>query len=315
VLAWVAVSLWPRRADLALGTARIPLAVAGVLVAVFAAPLVLNLVLNWPGEWLKYLTYTAGNASAGIVGRSLGGARFVVHYWRTALPGGLLPVLAATAVVGWTALRGRDPQERGFLRRMVVLAAILTAALWFYAAVGVDDLRAYYVGLFYLAVPLWVVTLAVAHLVHRVGRAMPKATLVGVVALALLAAGQLARTPGVRVPRPDDAVVRTTWAAIEAAGRPGEPIALSYAPELWPVMTGLLLAGDRAGRRVCLVDGRAAVMVTAAYRCASEELSVARRVTLSRQAPATGTLLLGPLPFYYPQASGELFVADLTALR
>lgn len=310
VLAWVAVSLWPRRADLALGTARIPLAVAGVLVAAFAAPLVLNVVLNWPGEWLKYLTYTAGNASTGILGRTLGGAAFVVHYWRTALPGGLLPVLAATAVAGWAALRGRDPRERAYLRRMLALAAILTAALWFYAAVGVDDLGATYVGLFYLAVPLWVATLAVMHLAHRLGQVRPRAALAAAIVLALLAAGQLARTPGVRAPRPDDAVVRKTWAAIAAAGQPGLPVALSYAPELWPVTTGLLLAGDRAGRRVCLVDGRAAVMVTTTYRCAPQELSVARRVTLSRQAPATGTVLLGPLPFWYPQASGELFVGE-----
>lgn len=310
VLAWVAVMLWPRRADLALGAARVPLAVAGAMVVVFAAPLVLNMVLHWPGEWMKYLTYTAGNASTGILGRTVGGAGFVLHYWRTALPGGLLPVLAAGAVVGWAAFRSRESGERAFLRRMLVLGAVLTAALWFYAAVGVDDLGAAYVGMFYLAVPLWVVTLAVVHLVQRLRRTRPQVALVGAVVLTLLAVGQLARTPGLRAPRPDDTVVRTISAAIYDAGPPGRPVALAYAPELWPVTTGLLLAGDRAGRRVCLVDGRAAVMVPAAYRCSPEELSVARRVTLFRTAPSAGRVLLGPLPFYYPQASGELFVGE-----
>ena len=262
------------------------------VLAVFLLPMVLNLVLHWPGEFGRYLSY-GGERS---VHPPLDGLRYELAFWADN------QILAAAVVVilftaGWLLARLSRPEEYSRLLlagcRMAGLAAVLFLV---YACYGVDDLREEYIGYFSQAIPLALLMLAAAGTVALLPRAVRGAVLLPrVVAAAVLVAGLVAAALSGQLVNHRLEVPGTPHALDEMSARAdGRPIVLDLvAHDAWPEATPLVIEGIRRGERVCLSDSQWRVLVTPEYVCTADDLSRGARFVVSRPpyTPAHGTTI------------------------
>lgn len=288
--AWPRRVRWPRR----------DLLPAGLVVALFVLPIAVNLVRHWPGEFGKYLSYGGQHHAHGAAAT----ARYVLAFW----PGqpAVAAVLAVSLVagLGWLAAAHPPGGRRWFLLSGLgigVLAELLFAG---YAARGIDDLSQEYVGYFSWAVPLFLVVLAVlavdgarpARLSAwlrstrfgwlrpgpRVARLVP----VGALAGALLVAGRSAALTTAPENLPD--LPRMVGRLAQHAS--GRPVVVDLDRDAWPVLTALIVEGDRTGLRVCARDPAWRFLVTAQFVCTGWDVAEGWRVWLGDSPPAATVL-------------------------
>ncbi len=281
-LAVVAV-LWYRRRRQGSAGPFVPrhwLAALGVA-AVFALPMVLNLVLHFPGEYRKYLGYGGKHASTHGLGADL---KYVLFFWYPQRVAAGVALIALFGVTTLLARRQRDAQLRRFLACGAGAVALATVLFLAYTIVGIDTLASY-VGYFYWAAPLALVMFAAVAASALVPRRVDTALSVAALAAAAVFAS-LAPAP---VARPDrNASVPGVIGSIAAASQ-GRPAVLALDHDAWPTMTALMIAGERAGQRVCVEDRGWQFMVTRQYVCTPGEVSGGMRVTLG-MAPGSSTV-------------------------
>jgi hypothetical protein len=270
---------------------------AGVL-AVFALPMVLNVVLHWPGEFGKYFGY---GHSRGIHSATATG-RYLLHFWAARpVTAALLVVLlfgaVAGCVVGFT--RTHPSALRNFLGAGFAMAALTTVLFTAYAARGIDNLGQEYIGYFYWAVPLLLSMLAALGLAELAPHAswlaarMPKRPILPrilAVATAVAAMVVAALSPALAT-NPDHAPELPRAVATLSSYTSGRPVLVDLEPASWPALTGLLVAGARGGQRVCARDPAWRFMVTSEFVCTGRDLAEGRTVVLSAQPPIGTTVL------------------------
>ncbi len=274
-VAVLAAVLWPRRHTLRASTGRffreqrrawIPVA---VISAVFALPIVVNLVLHWPGDFGKYISY-GGSGRAG--GHSLPQTvEYALWFWWPNQQAWLAPVLGypvALAATFWprTFWHGRGPLRR-FLVALLAVNVVSSLALLIYAAVGIDSLSAYYIGYFYWSAPVvtvLVIVLAGLEAVPRSAAALSTgvAVLVAAAAFAILAVIPGARTSTSSV---DESLPRVV--ATLAARAPGKTIVLHIDGPAWPETAGFLVQAERSGVMACLDDSWYTFLMTRQFIC------------------------------------------------
>jgi hypothetical protein len=262
----------------------------GAVVAAFLLPIVLNLVLHWPGELGKYFSYGGERTTHGAGAT----ARYVLGFW--AGPPAVAAVLAVLLVagLGWLAAARPPGDRRRFLLSGLGMGLLATLLFAGYAARGIDDLRQEYVGYFYYALPLFLLLLAVLGLdgawpgtVRLPGRWSARVLAGAAVVITLLAAGRSAAF--VTAPENLPELPRTVGAlSAYAAGR---PLAVELEPDTWPVLTALIVEGKRDGLRVCARDPAWRFMVTAEFVCTDREVAEGRPLRLTRQPPPGATVL------------------------
>jgi hypothetical protein len=131
-----------------------------ILVA-FAVPIIIDAILNFPGEFPKYVRY--GAQAPGNGWRAAG--RFISGFW-----GGLPGLAMGTAFValllsGRSTARQRLPTSGATATAWVVVAA--TACVALYARRAIDDLAHTYTALFYYACVAAVFAVAAVSLLGR----------------------------------------------------------------------------------------------------------------------------------------------------
>jgi hypothetical protein len=272
----LAAALWPHRRTLRASTGRflreqrrawVP---AAVISALFALPIVLNLALHWPGDFGKYISYGGSGRAGGHGARQV--VQYALWFWWPHRHAWLVPLLgypvALTAVLWLTRglTRGR---LRGFLLALLAVNVVSSLAFLFYAAAGIDDLNAYYIGYFYWSAPLitvLVIVLAALEAWPRPG-ARRLSTGVAVLAAAVAIAG-LAVIPGTRTGSTNDIdqslpqVVATL--AARAAGR---TIVLHIDQPAWVETAGFLVQAERSGVKACLHDPWFTFLMTTQFIC------------------------------------------------
>ena len=213
-VAVLAAVLWPRQATLRASAgeflreqrrAWIPVA---VISAVFALPIVVNLVLHWPGDFGKYISYGGSGRAGGHGVRQV--VEYALWFWWPHHHAWLAPVLGYP--VALAAVRWLSPAPlRGFLLAMLAVNVVSSLAFLLYTAVGIDKLSEYYIGYFYWSAPLvtvLVIVLAAVEAVPRPGAAGSPLALrlsTGVAVLAAVAAvAALAVIPGTRTGSTND---------------------------------------------------------------------------------------------------------------
>ncbi len=292
-VAVAAAVLWPRRhrlrASLACFFRRqrgtwIPVA---VISAVFLLPIVIDLLLHWPGDFGKYFSYgsstKAGGHSPGQV------LRYALWFWWPHRDAWLAPVLLlalALAVISWLYPYWPRAALHRFLTALLALTAVSSLAFLCYAAVGIDTLRDYYIGYFYWSAPLVLVLIVAVGAIEAV-----RAPAVGT-ALALAAAvaglAVFAVIPGARTSTRDiDESLPRVLAAL-AARAPGQTVVLHIELPAWPQAAGLLLQADRTGASACLDDPSLTVIVTARNICTPAQVADGASYWLYPSAPAGG---------------------------
>ena len=269
---------------------------AAAVAAVFLLPIVLNLGLHWPGEFGKYLSY----GDSRDVHPAAATAGYVLRFWADGpVPAVVLALVLFGIVAATAGLAGRGPLRR-FLIAGAGTSALAAALFAGYTARGIDDLTQDYVGYFSEAIPLLLLVLAVLGLaaaglpqLGRAGQAKRSGWALAGVSL-LVAVAAAGRSGALVSPLDHLPDAPKALAALSAESR-GQPVVLDLDHDSWPVMTALIVEGERSGQRVCVRDPAWQFMVTAASVCTPRQLADGCRVLLSTR-PAMGTALgrLGP---------------------
>jgi hypothetical protein len=248
----VVIALWFQRARLARALLRRPLIHCALILFVFALPIVVNLVVNYPGEFGKYWHYSRSNQAGGHGTRAA--LAFVGDYWAAGRAGHVvaLSLILAAAVLAWT----HRERGRGFLVAIVGFVLVASILTTIYAKIGVDDLSLTYIGRFYNAAPiltLFTVGVTAGDLATR-QRARYVLAIAVSLALAVLATrSQL-----------DDTYRGASWvpAAVDSFdGAKQTPVELRFDLQFWPQAAGLVEESRRRGGHIC-VDSLAPIYTT-----------------------------------------------------
>jgi hypothetical protein len=251
---------------------------AAVISVVFAFPIVLNLILHWPGDFGDYLSYGKSGGQLGLAGHYTAAqvADYVLWFWWPHANAWLAPVLLLVAALGVIAGLTRGPLRR-FLVALLALNVVSTLAFVLYTAKGIDDLFSTYIGYFYWSAPLIMVLIivvgAVEALRQRSGRILRAAAPAVAVLAAVAAFITLAVIPGTRTSTGD--INESLPAAVTAltARSPGQTIALEVDHIVWPQAIGFLDQAERTGVRACLVDPWYTFLVTKQFICTPAQLA------------------------------------------
>jgi hypothetical protein len=254
--------------------------------ALFALPIVANLVLNWPGDFGKYFAYSrstqAGHHTAAQA------VHFALWFWWQHGNAWLAPVL-----LGGVALGVTFGLTRGYLRRfllaLLIMDLISSAALCVYAAVGIDFLSRFagrdphYVGYFYWSAPM----IAVLVIAVGVGQAMGRRAGTAVAAAGAVAAlVVLAALPGLRTStqRTDPSLPHAVTRLVAMA--PGRMIVLALGRNQWSDTTGFLVQAERAHVRACVDDPWWTFMMTKQFICTPQEAATGVHYWFDSPKPA-----------------------------
>ena len=274
-LAVLAALCWPRRRRLRaaarsfFATRRSVWVPVAVISVVFLLPIVVNLVLHWPGDFGKYVSYghsaLAGKNGFGRV------VAYALWYWWPYRFAWLAPVLLLVLALAATLRLTRGPL-RGFLLALLAVNVVSTLTFLFYAAVGIDIL-AQYIGYFYWSAPLVMVLIIVVAVVQAL-RPRPGTVVAAVAAVA--AVTTLAVIPGTRTSTNDIDESLPGVVATIAARAPGRPIVLHLDHPAWPEAAGFLVQADRTGVRACIDDPWYTFIVTSQFICTPAQASAGK---------------------------------------
>lgn len=268
-VAVAAAVLWPRRHGLPERAGRfvrtqrrvwIPVA---VISGVFLLPIVVNLVLHWPGDFGKYISYGGSGQAGGHSARQV--ADYALWFWWPHHDAWLAPLLGypvALAAVFWLARR----PLRGFLLALLAVNVVSSLAFLFYAAIGIDNLSEYYIGYFYWSAPLITVLVIVLAVVESRGAQRLKTGVAVLAAAAAVAA--LAVIPGTRTGSTNDIDEALPYVVATLAARAhGKTIVLHIDHPAWVETTGFLVQAERTGVKACLDDPWFTFLMTRQFIC------------------------------------------------
>ncbi len=251
---------------------------AAVISVVFAFPIVLNLILHWPGDFGQYLSYGNSGGTLGLAGHYTAAqvTDYVLWFWWPHANAWLAPVLLLVAALGVIVGLARGPLRR-FLIALLALNVVSTLAFVLYTAVGIDDLFSRYIGYFYWSAPLIMVLIIVLGVVDALRLRSRRILRAAAPAVAVLAAAAafitLAVLPGTRTSTGDINESLPAAVAALAARSPGKTIALEVDHIVWPQAIGFLDQAERTGVRACLVDPWYTFLVTQQFICTPSQVA------------------------------------------
>jgi hypothetical protein len=259
--------------------------------AVFLLPIVLELVLHWPGYFGQYLKYSS-SGSAG--GHTLSRAwRYLQWYWsgRHRAPWLPLVLYAVAAAAAWLL----GSRRRGFLVALLAVNLVSSVLLLWYAANAVDHLNDTYIGYFYWSAPAVTGLVIVLALAEAAGGWPVSAVVAGglaVVALAAFALAPWTRTSttwsdqAVRSSPHDTDPALARAVALLAARSPSRTLVLYPGHLTWVSMNGLLVQAERTGVAACDANGFWEYMVTSEFICTKAQVRAGTHYTLLPPADA-----------------------------
>jgi hypothetical protein len=252
---------------------------------VLALPIVVNTIINWPGELPKYFTYGT-RASQALHHTTAVAVGYTLRFWWPGGPerGAHLPeeVVAGaggflvTLLVFGLAMRCRHPGQRRFLLWSLALAMLMTVLFTYYAWRGIDEIFTAYEGYFYWSVPLLLLLAGAAAAVGQIqsagGRFVIPVLAIMTASAAVAASvvplraepygpGQYFGDPGI----PHDV-------AVLAAASRGRPIVLDVSQPGWTDAVGVIVYADRIGVRACVSEPSWTILFRAQSICTLAEL-------------------------------------------
>ena len=257
---------------------------AAVISAVFAFPIVLNLILHWPGDFGKYISY--GNS--GLAGHHTVAqvADYALWFWWPHANAWLAPALLLVVALGVITRLTSGPL-RGFLLTLLGLNVVSTLAFVLYTAVGIDDVTSHYIGYFYWSAPLIMVLIIVVGAVEalrlrsgesgapapRRGWVVRRPAMTVAVLAAATAFVALAVIPGTRTSTGDIDESLPGAVATLAARAPGRTITLQINHGVWPQAVGFLVQAERSGVTACLDYPWYTFIVTKQFICTPSQMA------------------------------------------
>ncbi len=271
----------------------VPVAVISV---VFAFPIVLNLVLHWPGQFGDYLSYSSSKRAGGHSAAAV--VRDALWYWWPHQDAWAVPVAGyavAAAVTRWLA----PARLRRFLWALLAVNAVSSLAFLYYARTGIDVISEHYVGYFYWSAPVITLLVIAVGVVEAMSSPLgaAAAAAAAVLALAALAVAPDTQTstnssdPAVLGSGPDTDPALPGAVSALAARSGGRTILLRLDQKTWPDITGFLVLAERTGVRACVVNPVWTFMMTSQFICTSREIADGRLYWFHTVAPHGSTVI------------------------
>jgi hypothetical protein len=275
--------MWPRRRRLGAALRSFAVGHRGTWVSalmisvVFALPMIVNLIVHWPGDWGRYLALSVDHAGGSSPTPSQVVA-YALWFWRplrhTLMPvpySWLIPLVAYLVAGGATATLARGPMRR-FLTALLVVNTESSILLLVFADKGIDQIgpASYYICYFYWSAPA--IMLLVAGL--AVAETLPSAVSIpaaAAVAVAACIAFGLAPATNILYHSTafDPALPRTVSAL--AARSAGKPIVIRLKHGAWPMLVGFLVQAERSNVRACVADPNWKFMVSSQFICIPQQ--------------------------------------------
>ncbi len=244
--------------------------------ALFALPIVVNLVLHWPGEFGKYLTYGKSGQGAGHTPVQI--ARYALWFWWPHPHRWLAPLLLFAAALAVTFGLTRGPVRR-FLAMVIFFDLVASVAVGVYTAVGIDALDQYYIAYFYWAAPLLLVLVLAVGIIQALGSMGGRvgANRAGTVLAAAGAAAALiacAVVPGMRTSTHDSDSLLPGAVAAMAARSGGREVVLDLTIHgAWVDTTGVLVQAERTHVRACVQGPYWSFLMTSQFICTQQQVA------------------------------------------
>jgi hypothetical protein len=269
------------------------------ILAVFLLPMVLDIVLHYPGQWGLYWRYARSNPGTHrTIGMDL---RYMASFWaRRPLSGALLGVVGAIALV--LTLFERDSHRRRFFAFALGAVVLMSVLFFLYILRGVDVLDGY-IGIFYMSIPLVVLILGATTTLSALSSRLVLQTAVALIAGAgLVVAGAVA--PWIASPYRGSPDIQVQVAAVKQdPTRAGRPVALVFPHDAWPGAVGFVQEAHRTGLYACAVDPFWAFIFSQHYICSPQILQTAWKIdldpTTTTPAPAGRKLWSGAVLWSY----------------
>lgn len=241
----------------------------------FFVPLILATIVDFPGPIYGYIKFGRNDKH-----NSLRDAlAFVGLYWR---PGFAWAWGVAVALLLATGVRAPSKTLLRDLRALGIAFIAASAALLFYAKVGIDHLDFVYVGLFYYSVPALAAGLGLLYLYEAV-RWNAKAVAAGIATVAaIVATGNAVKKPAFYdelYDIPGSAQLVDQLRRLPGTGRivldiEQNGIAWEY---VWGNVVALQLHARRQGEDLFCINEHWHILFTKPARCRPEELNTQRR--------------------------------------
>jgi hypothetical protein len=298
----LAAVLWPHRHSLGASVRsffavqrRVWIPVAAIS-ALFALPIVLDLVLHWPGQFGNYLAFATSKKSGGH--GLVPAVQAALWYWWPRGGAWALPIAGYAVAVAVTRWLAPSPLRR-FLAALLAVNVLSSVVFVYYAMTGIDGLSRHYEGYFYWSAP--VITLLVIVLGVIEVMPLPLGTIIaGGAVLVVLAALAVAPDTRTSTTSSDPAVPSSgqdTDAALPgavstlAARSGGRMIVLRLDPQFWGDATGFLVQAERTGVRACVANPEYTFIVTSQFICTQRDIATGQVYWLRPTAPPGSTVL------------------------
>jgi hypothetical protein len=275
---------WPHPMDLFLRSWRHWLGGLAITL-LLALPIVVNTIINWPGELPKYFAYNT-QASHALHNTAARAVSYTLQFWWPGEPergsgrpeemvaafGGILVTLLALGL----AVRCRCREQCRFLLWSLAMGALMTALFAYYAWRDIDEIYTAYEGYFYWSVPLLVVLAGAAGAVGQIESVVARPLVIPVLAAMTAVAAVAASVVPLR-PEPygpgqyfGDPGIPHDVAVLAAASR-GRPVVLEVSPPAWSDAVGVIAFADRTGVRACVREPSWTILFRAQSICTPAE--------------------------------------------
>lgn len=236
----------------------------GILILAFLAPIIAQLVTDFPGQFDDYASYLGVSENASRTWVDSG--RYLAQFW------GLGSIAVASVplllIVSFgLAARIESSQKRIFVLHLLGGTLLATVTTYAYVHLGVDDLSHSYLALFYVSAPILVWSVIGAEVMERWDKGLQfVGGIVFIASWLLIAAQPLSES----VYSGTD--VDLGYEAASEALPPGASLAVSFPFDSWPVAVGLVEHARRQDVEVCVrVDsGVLEILFTEEVTCDSE---------------------------------------------
>jgi hypothetical protein len=264
--------------------------VSAVLIGVlFAAPIVIDLSLHWPGEFGRYLAYSRSSKAGHHTAAQVVG--YVLWFWWPHRYAWLVPVVLVVAAVALTTRLHRHRDAHRWLLMVLLMSFVATLLFVYYVADEVDFLTNLYVGYFYWSVPFAVVmVIAVGVTVTVPGWRLTSGLGVVVTGIALVI---FAFAANLRINVHDNDPQLPVAVKALAAMSHGKPIVLTTVQgDAWVEVPGFLVQAERTGVRTCVDEPDKEYQVSSEFICTPLEVAAGVKYAFFGSDLPTGSRVL-----------------------
>jgi hypothetical protein len=255
---------------------------AALISALFALPIVLELVSHWPGNFRAYLEYSDSTRSGGHPVSRV--ADYVLWFWwpRAGAWGVVAGLVVAAGLAAWRMPAGA---VRRFCAALLAVNALSTVAFAVYTATGIDEVNQYYIGYFYWSAPVLMLLVIFLAGTESLAGWWPWPRFAGgtAVVLALAGCAAFAVAPLTRLSTahadPGDPAATGPVSDPSLPGgvarigalTAGRYAVISFPHAAWPAITGIIVQARRSGVHACVASPEWQFMMTSQFICTREE--------------------------------------------